>query len=303
MLTTTTHTSTHTTMKKLLIRTLSGAIYVALVVFAIYSGRWMNNETFGFCFFAGLFFIVAMIGMYEVYNNLEKKGISVNKSIGYIVGVLVFIAITLHNDEFTDIFLHNDGFSASLEILIASAFIAVIPIAQLWRNDDKPFATIGYTLLPILWVIAPLAMLPMLKEDLMLIFICIWVNDTFAYLTGNLLGRHKMWPRHSPNKTWEGTFGGFAVCVATSFVVGPMLTDLPYQWWDWLTIGVICSCIGTLGDLVESMFKRSCGVKDSGNIMPGHGGILDRFDSLLMVTPFIVVYYIVPSLIDLFHIY
>ena len=128
---------------------------------------------------------------------------------------------------------------------------------------------------------------------MMMVFVLIWVNDTFAYLTGMMFGRHKMWERHSPNKTWEGTIGGLLFCVATAIVTGSFFFDFfdnYYCIFDWVVIGVICSVAGTLGDLVESMFKRFCGVKDSGNIMPGHGGLLDRFDSLLLAVPFIQAY-------------
>ena len=126
---------------------------------------------------------------------------------------------------------------------------------------------------------------------LMMVFILIWVNDSFAYMTGMLLGRHKMWERHSPKKTWEGTVGGALFCIATAVIVGPIVGGHELlNRLDWAVIGLLCSVIGTLGDLVESMFKRSCGVKDSGNIMPGHGGVLDRFDSILMAVPFVCAY-------------
>ena len=124
---------------------------------------------------------------------------------------------------------------------------------------------------------------------LMMCIIMVWVNDSFAYMGGSLLGKHKMWPKHSPGKTWEGTAIGVAACVAVGIFVGPLFNAFPYRpigWPVWLMLALVCSIIGTLGDLVESMLKRSVGLKDSGNIMPGHGGFLDRFDSLLMIIPF-----------------
>ena len=123
---------------------------------------------------------------------------------------------------------------------------------------------------------------------LMMCIIMVWVNDSFAYMGGSLFGKHKMWPKHSPGKTWEGTAIGVAACVAVGILIGPMFNALPYHqtsWPFWLLLALVCSIIGTLGDLVESMLKRSVGLKDSGNIMPGHGGFLDRFDSLLMIIP------------------
>ena len=106
---------------------------------------------------------------------------------------------------------------------------------------------------------------------------------------GSLVGRHKMWPRHSPGKTWEGTAIGVAAAVATGVLVGPLFkTQL--VWYDWMVLALVCSIVGTLGDLTESMLKRSVGLKDSGNIMPGHGGFLDRFDSLLFILPVVCAY-------------
>jgi len=116
----------------------------------------------------------------------------------------------------------------------------------------------------------------------------IWINDTGAYLVGSFLGKHKMYERISPGKTWEGTIGGALFCMAFSFVMVKIFPQLALQ--HWIAISIIVAVFGTLGDLVESMLKRLAGVKDSGNIMPGHGGVLDRFDSLLFSTPFVFAY-------------
>ena len=116
----------------------------------------------------------------------------------------------------------------------------------------------------------------------------VWINDSGAYIGGSLFGKHKMWPRHSPGKTWEGTAFGVLVAVLVAVFVGPLLVP-DVAWPTWLAVGLVCSVVATLGDLVESMLKRSVGVKDSGNIMPGHGGFLDRFDSLLIITPFVYI--------------
>ncbi len=268
-------------MKKILIRSLSGAIYVALVVFAIYSSIWLDNKRAGFCIFSGLFLAVAMIGLYEYYHNLSRKGIVTNACAGYIAGLLVYVALTILG------YLRM----RYIAVLMLPAICAIVPLCQLWRRDEHPFATIAYTLLPILWVVVPLYMMQPLGNLgaglLMMVFICTWVNDTGAYLSGMALGKHHLWERHSPNKTWEGTIGGTVCCLLCAVFIGPLLQE-GLTWWYWLLIGLICSGIGTLGDLIESMFKRSCGAKDSGNIMPGHGGILDRFDSMLMIVPFIL---------------
>lgn len=291
-------------MKKLLTRTLSGAVYVAIVVCAIYAGRLLENcfgddgwraSIIGNIIFSTVFFVIALIGTFEIQHNLEIKGIRCDKVMSYIAGILTFLLIHLNNTSF---FYIEAFFTGRFMLFLAAVWLSVF-IVQLWRDDENPFATAGYTLLPSIWVMFPMALMCELQwtQDslLMMVFIFIWVNDSFAYLTGMLLGKHKMWERHSPNKTWEGTIGGALFCIVAAVFIAPLF-DPDYEalgLWNWIVIGLICSVIGTLGDLVESMFKRFCGVKDSGNIMPGHGGVLDRFDSILMAVPFVEAYLII----------
>lgn len=120
------------------------------------------------------------------------------------------------------------------------------------------------------------------------IMLLIWANDTFAYLAGSLIGKHKLYERISPGKTWEGTIGGGILSVASSFVIFHWFPEIKLT--TWIIVAVIIVVFGTIGDLVESMLKREAGIKDSGKIMPGHGGILDRFDSLIFATPFLYFY-------------
>jgi phosphatidate cytidylyltransferase len=116
----------------------------------------------------------------------------------------------------------------------------------------------------------------------------IWINDTGAYLVGSFIGKNKMYERISPGKTWEGTIGGVLLCIGVSFVVAKLFPQLELK--HWMAVSAIVAVFGTLGDLIESMLKRTAGVKDSGSIMPGHGGVLDRFDSLIFATPFVFTY-------------
>lgn len=264
--------------KTLLVRTLSGAVYVAVIIAALYIDQWLHLSFVCSLVFAAL----TLIGMREVYRNLALKGIVTNPYLGYASGLLCFFAAV-------------DG--SYLWLLIAFAFLCM---AQLFRHDEHPFETIGYTLLPVLWVAMPLSLIPIMviqgasPHYALLVFVLIWINDTFAYLCGITFGKHKMSPRHSPNKTWEGTLGGALFCIVAALFLGNYvqtgewtLTSVsPY----WLPMGAIIAAVGTLGDLVESMFKRYVGVKDSGKLIPGHGGLLDRFDSLLMVLPFAFLY-------------
>ena len=187
-------------------------------------------------------------------------------------------------------------FGFTLITLFAALLFVSLPITlmrELWRNSEHPFGDALHTLLPAIYCALPLGLMSILHYEFNILMMCIimvWVNDSFAYMGGSLFGKHKMWPKHSPGKTWEGTAIGLAACVAVGLLIGPKFNALPYHdqigWPIWLLLALVCSIIGTLGDLVESMLKRSVGLKDSGNIMPGHGGFLDRFDSLLMIIPF-----------------
>jgi len=273
-------------MNSFITRTISGAVYVALMVGTIYSGRMLENTLYGTLIAAVVFMAIGLIGTSEVIRNLAKKGVTVSRGTTFVVASLTYITVCL---------AYVTGY---MEIGLALPAIWLVAfLVQLWRNDEAPFACIGYTLLPSLWVMVPLALIPFITSIseglIMMIFILIWVNDSFAYMSGRLLGKHKMWERHSPNKTWEGTIGGALFCIVAAVLVGPLFDReglLMFGVVEWVIIALICSIIGTLGDLVESMFKRYCGVKDSGNIMPGHGGVLDRFDSILATVPVIVAY-------------
>ena len=263
-------------MRKFIVRTLSGAAYVTLIVTALYLKRWTGNPHLGLFVCELFFLLLTVVGIHEVYHNLSVKGIPVNSAAGYAVGMLVFATL-------------RQGSTFLIPLL---AF-GIVALAQLFRHEEHPFETIGHTLLPVFWVAMPLALVPMYvgagREGLaLLVFLLIWVNDSMAYLTGMAMGRHKM-TRHSPGKTWEGTAGGALFCLAAAVVCGPWVAGHGSAWL-YGGIGLAVALFGTLGDLVESMFKRYVGVKDSGALMPGHGGLLDRLDSLFLALPFATAY-------------
>lgn len=269
--------STHT----LLIRTLSGIVYVALVIAVLYLGQWSHNEGLGLFVCRVFFLLLAVVGIHEVYHNLGLKGLQANRAWGYALGILCFVVA--------------EGGGMLLPVCV----FAVLLMVQLFRHEEHPFETVGYTMLPVLWVALPLSLLPQMLVGQgphypMLLFALVWVNDTFAYLCGRTFGKHKMSPRHSPNKTWEGTIGGACFCVLVAVLAGNYIDSgvwsLNVHSLLWLPLGLLVPLFGTAGDLVESMFKRYVGVKDSGKLMPGHGGMLDRFDSMLMVLPFAALY-------------
>lgn len=282
-------------MKKILTRSISGAIYVAIIVVSIYLGQWIGNFNLGDLVFIFLITVIGMIGVHEAVSNLHKSGRQVNRVLCYFLAAMVFLTfIGCYIFTSAEKWAVQES-AAKTSLMLSIGLLLLMPtvtlILELFRNEKEPFASVGHTLLSVIWVVIPMISLiyihTMDYKMLMLLFILIWVNDTFAYLTGMKFGKHKMWERHSPNKTWEGTFGGLFFCLLAAIFIGPVLTD-EHSRILLAIIGLVSSVFGTLGDLVESMFKRSCGIKDSGNIMPGHGGILDRFDSLLASAPFLL---------------
>ena len=277
-------------MKKVLIRSMSGAVYIGLIVTAIYIGQWTNNTHVSFIVPTVLFGVMAAIGLFEYFRCIEKSGSNVNKPLGYIVGCLTYLAIVF---TFTSYFSSSTVTSTAVTTLLMVLLLST-PVGlfwQLFKHDRLPFATLALTLAGVLYVVLPFSLMKSFafiteySGLLMMTFILVWVNDTGAYLSGMALGRHKLWQRHSPGKTWEGCIGGLVLCIAAAVIVGPLF-NIPYTWLQWAATGLMVSVVGTLGDLAESMLKRSAGMKDSGSIMPGHGGILDRFDSMLAIVPF-----------------
>ena len=181
-----------------------------------------------------------------------------------------------------------------LFFILAVCMLMVGWIAQLWLKRPNPIQEWGNNLLSIVMVAVPFMLmtriLAMNKWLLLALFVIIWLNDAGAYIIGSLTaklpkGNHKMFPRVSPAKSWEGLFGGVALALLTGYIFALYVPDYPV--WQWLIMALLIAVFGNLGDLMESLLKRTVGVKDSGRFLPGHGGVLDRFDSLLLATPVI----------------
>jgi len=166
-------------------------------------------------------------------------------------------------------------------------------VLPMFRYKENAIVSAALTFLGIIYVGVPISMFNFLvyhpyKEAfdyqvVLFLFLIIWLNDTGAYITGKLLGKHKMCPRISPKKSWEGLIGGLMMALVVTWISRPLFPDIPL-----MHLWILCPVVviaGTLGDLVESSWKRAVGVKDSGNLIPGHGGILDRFDSLILAAP------------------
>ena len=187
--------------------------------------------------------------------------------------------------------------------MTATIFVLLLLIAQLYQKDEKPFLPAAYTLLGILYIAVPLSLFNMLgvqnRPVLLGLFIILWSSDVGAYVFGMLFGqkgKHKLFPSISPKKSWEGFIGGLLTALAAGYIL--LLVDmLPFDLIHVLIISLLIAVFGVFGDLAESMLKRSVGVKDSGHIMPGHGGLLDRFDAALFALPFTLFYIKIFSLI------
>ncbi|MBQ3582662.1 MAG: phosphatidate cytidylyltransferase [Alistipes sp.] len=275
-------------LKNFIIRTLSGAVMLIVLLGSILLSQWS---------FALLMAVIAIGGMWEFYRLAEKAGYAPMKILGVFTGLVIF-CINLSLMFFFD--TEADGAGTMLIIAALGALILLVPlmcICELYRKSATPIANIASSLMGALYVALPMSLLlviPMLLGNgvwnpwivLFYVFI-IWANDVFAYLFGITLGRHRLFERISPKKSWEGFFGGLAGAVAMGYVAARILEASTAAW---MGLALVAALSGVFGDLVESLMKRSVDVKDSGNIIPGHGGWLDRFDALILSAPFVFVY-------------
>lgn len=275
-------------MKNLVVRAMSGAVYVALIVCSIlFGGNWA---------FLALCCIFAFLGIME-FQKITQRDFYENPRVLFIdllVGVSIPATVALW-------FSGNSYIAVALTIFIL-ILILVRFIAQLYAVKEDAIRQIANSVLSVVYVAIPLAFASILlcmglPQVLLLMFVMIWLNDTGAYLVGSALGSHRLFARLSPKKSWEGFFGGLAFCVGAGILVKGFF---PGQFTFFTTaqlgiMGLIVSVTATWGDLFESLIKRTFGVKDSGTLIPGHGGILDRIDSLLFVAPATAIYLLILS--------
>ena len=275
-------------MKNLMVRTLSGLVLVAVFVGAVLGSQWS---------FGALLLLILVGGQTEFYKLARETGLSPQRWMGLAVGVLLFALNFIVFRQFSRSVTDEAGGAVLYLLLYIGLLLPTLFVCELFRRSATPLANLGATLLGVLYVAVPLSLLlyvPVLAGDgvwrpetvLCYIFI-IWANDVFAYLVGMTFGRHRLCERLSPKKSWEGFFGGLAGAVATGLAAAYAL-DANY--WVWGGLALVVSLSGVAGDLVESMFKREAGVKDSGQVIPGHGGVLDRFDALLLSAPYVFLY-------------
>lgn len=262
-------------------RAIFGAIYVAIIVAGILCGP--------FCFLL-LLLLLSTFAVNELLvminpaaENMSEATIGMLQRSLDCVGAAVLIVTTWTN------MLFMPG------VVTYIAYLVLRLTVQLWVREQDAIRSLSASFMAQLYVAVPIALMSIVYHItpalLLLLFVLVWVNDTFAYLVGRSFGKHRLWERISPKKSWEGFWGGLVFTVIVAAVCGFFFprTFGGFGLIQMAVIGLTVSIAGTLGDLVESLLKRTVGVKDSGTLIPGHGGILDRIDSILLVIPTVLV--------------
>ena len=275
-------------MKNFIVRTITAVFFVAAIV-----SCFLRPEAMIF-----LFALVTGMTIWEFTGLVnDRKRVSVNQMISTVAGVYFFLAMAGFCSGITPP-------SIFVPYLVTLIYLMV---AELYLKQEDPIHDWAYTMMSQLYIALPFSLLNVLafQSDAsgihfvwsipLSVFVFLWINDAGAYICGSLLGKHKLFPRISPGKSWEGSIGGGILVIIVAVLVWYLSEQyeqnpLGLTAIEWAGLGLVVVIFGTWGDLVESLFKRTLGIKDSGHILPGHGGMLDRFDSTLMAVPAAVVY-------------
>ena len=279
-------------MKNFVVRTITGILFVAVMVVGIcFRGDAMIL----------LFALITGLTLWEYTGlvNQHVENTNVNRFISTAAGVYLFLAFAGYCTDLVPS-------AAFIPYLLTVVYLF---ISELYLQQKNPVQDWAYTMLGQMYIALPFATINVLAFQAdptsgqvaynwllpMSIFVFLWMNDTGAYCVGSLFGKHRLFPRISPKKSWEGSIGGAVLVLIVAALISHFTTELStvnYQLStiNWLGLALVVVVFGTWGDLVESLFKRTLGIKDSGNILPGHGGMLDRFDSSLLAIPAAVIY-------------
>lgn len=267
-------------MKEFQKRSIFGLLFAIVILGSILAGPWTFALVFGF---------FSVMILREFYHLAGTAGLFPQKKVGLTMGGTIFVLT----------FLNLKGvLSVSLAGLILP-MLFVIPILELYRAKSNALENVAVTIFGILYISMPISLFSLYvfpnfpsggrydPDLLIILFILVWVYDSGAYLFGVTMGKHRLFERISPKKSWEGFFGGMLLSVVVAILINLFFSgyDLKFL----IPFAIAISASGTVGDLFESLIKRNLGIKDSGNFMPGHGGWLDRFDSILFASPFVYI--------------
>ncbi|MBQ2192719.1 MAG: phosphatidate cytidylyltransferase [Prevotella sp.] len=275
-------------MKNLIVRTITGVFFVAALVTCFLRPEAMVL----------LFALITGLTIWEYCGLVnQREAVTVNRFICTVAGVYFFFAVAYFCSD-----VYGGG-AKSMVFIPYLVTIIYLLVTELYSKQPDPINNWAYTMLSQMYIALPFSLINVLAFTStpdgrvmfntilpLSVFIFLWTNDTGAYCVGSLLGRHKLFPRISPGKSWEGSIGGALFVLAAAWAISYFLDGAILTTIQWLGLGLVVAVFGTWGDLVESLFKRTLGIKDSGNILPGHGGMLDRFDSSLIAIPAAVVY-------------
>lgn len=272
-------------MSNILLRAITGTIFISVILGSIWFGLLTSIIIIS---------LISILSLNEYIDLFKNSEVSLNKSLVLIFGVSIF-GILL-----TEYIIDQELLEINLSIFILPVLFGYL-LTELYRKKDNPLTNIGIGFIGFIYIFTPFILtLLILKKEidaqylLMGMFILIWTNDTFAYLSGRFFGKTKLFERISPKKTWEGTIGGI-LFTAIAAIILSQFSDARYNLLFWVISALIIAPCSIFGDLFESLIKRSLNVKDSGTILPGHGGLLDRFDAALFTVPFFFTWMIIYS--------
>ncbi len=266
-------------MNNFILRTITAVLFVIVIIGSVLLSHWA---------FSALFLLVSIGGYLEFTSIMRPMNASPSRITGSLMALLTYSVITLT--------------AYNIISYTSYYFLLLVPVIicanELFRKSGSAIVNVATSIFGIVWIVIPLALLSgffNLAEEikwrqaglLLGFFLILWIYDSGAYIIGSLFGKHKMLERVSPKKTWEGFAGGVFAGLLTAWLVSASFTE--FNTYEWLITAFLIIIAGTAGDLVESLFKRNAGIKDSGKLLPGHGGILDRFDAVLLASPLVYI--------------